>query len=112
MMDSNKNKGGTYGNPTFNYGYTTNSGQPNGGDNLENPVEAEDIALETDKSWNTPLSNWNTKTFLADFNSAHRISWKVNVNRIGNVSSWSGIFGANGNHYLYLDNIKVSIVNE
>lgn len=112
MMDSNKNKGGTYGNPTFNYGYTTNSGQPNGGDNLENPVEAEDIALETDKSWNTPLSNWNTKTFLADFNSAHRISWKVNVNRIGNVSSWTGIFGANGNHYLYLDNIKVSIVNE
>ena len=112
MMDSNKNKGGTYGNPTFNYGYTANSGQPNGGDNLENPVEAEDIALETDKSWNTPLSNWNTKTFLADFNSAHRISWKVNVNRIGNVSSWSGIFGANGNHYLYLDNIKVSIVNE
>lgn len=112
MMDSNKNKGGTYGNPTFNYGYTANSGQPNGGDNLENPVEAEDIALETDKSWNTPLSNWNTKTFLADFNSAHRISWKVNVNRIGNVSSWTGIFGANGNHYLYLDNIKVSIVNE
>ena len=47
-----------------------------------------------------------------DFNSAHRISWKVNVNRIGNVSSWTGIFGANGNHYLYLDNIKVSIVNE
>lgn len=112
MMDSNKNKGGTYGNPTFNYGYTANSGQPNGGDNLENPVEAEDIALETDKSWNTPLSNWNTKTFLADFNSAHRISWKVNVNRIGNVSSRTGIFGANGNHYLYLDNIKVSIVNE
>ena len=26
--------------------------------------------------------------------------------------SWTGIFGANGNHYLYLDNIKVSIVNE
>lgn len=24
----------------------------------------------------------------------------------------TGIFGANGNHYLYLDNIKVSIVNE
>ena len=53
-----------------------------------------------------------TNSFLADFNSAHRISWKVNVNRIGNVSSWTGIFGANGNHYLYLDNIKVSIVNE
>ena len=105
MMDSNKNKGGTYGNPTFNYGYTTNSGQPNGGDNLENPVEAEDIALETDKSWNTPLSNWNTKTFLADFNSAHRISWKVNVNRIGNVSSWTGIFGANGNQSIHRQRI-------
>ena len=34
MMDSNKNKGGTYGSPTFNYGYTTNSGQPNGGDRI------------------------------------------------------------------------------
>lgn len=112
MMDSNKNKGGTYGNPTFNYGYTTNSGLPNGGDNLENPVEPRDIPAETDKSWNTPLSDWNSKTFLADLNSAHRISWKVNVNRVGNVSSWTGIFGANGNHYLYIDNVKVSIVNE
>lgn len=105
MMDKNASSGGTYGNPVLAYGYTTNTGAPNGGSDLENTVES-GIALDTDKSWTSPFA---TKTFyIDDFTDATRLSWKVTVNRVGG-SGWTGIYGANGNHYFYLDNVKVLI---
>lgn len=106
MMDSNKEKGGTYGNPIMSYGYTTNGAALNGGTDIDSVLESE-LLLSNDKTWQSPF---DTKVnYIDDCANGTRISWKVTVNRIGNQSSWTGIFGANGNHYLYIDNIKVQI---
>lgn len=106
MMDSNKDKGGTYGNPVFSYGYTTDNTALNGATDIENVLD-EGINVETDKTWESP---YNTRTdYIENCVNGTRLSWKVTVNRVGSQTSWTGIFGANGNHYLYIDNIRIQI---
>ena len=107
MRDDNKNKGGTYGNPVLAYGYNTaGSVDFNGGDNIATVLES-GIQAETNGLWD---SKYNTKTaYIENCPNNTCLSWQVTVNRIGSESSLTGIFGANGNHYIYLDNIKVQI---
>ena len=107
MRDDNKNKGGTDGNPVLAYGYNTaGSVDFNGGDNIATVLES-GIQAETNGHWD---SKYNTKTaYIENCPNNTCLSWQVTVNRIGSESSLTGIFGANGNHYIYLDNIKVQI---
>ena len=110
MMDANKEKGGTYGNPVLAYGYNTaGSIDFDGGDQIPSILKS-GIHAETTGVWN---SSFHTVTdYIDNCPNNTCLSWRVTVNRVGSESSWTGIFGANGNHYIYLDNIKVQIVSE
>ena len=110
MMDANKEKGGTYGNPVLAYGYNTaGSIDFDGGDQIPSILKS-GIHAETTGVWN---STFHTITdYIDNCPNNTCLSWRVTVNRVGSESSWTGIFGANGNHYIYLDNIKVQIVSE
>lgn len=108
MMDANKEKGGTYGNPVLAYGYNTSGSVDfDGGDGIPNVLKS-GINAETGGVW---TSKYNTVIdYIESCPNNTCLSWRVTVNRIGSESSWTGIFGANGNHYIYLDNVKVQIV--
>ena len=78
----------------------------NGATDIENVLD-EGINVETDKTWESP---YNTRTdYIENCVNGTRLSWKVTVNRVGSQTSLTGIFGANGNHYLYIDNIRIQI---
>lgn len=98
-------KGGTLGNPIFAYGYTSLQSGLNGDTEIENTIK-NNIALNTDDSWDQINK---TETFTIEgCTSETRLSWKVNVDRKGPTGSF--VCGANGDHWLYLDNIEVSIL--
>lgn len=107
MKDANKEKGGTYGNPVLAYGYNTAGSVDFKGDDAIATVLKSGIQAESNGLWN---SKYNTETaYIENCPNNTCLSWQVTVNRIGSETSWTGIFGANGNHYIYLDNIKVQI---
>lgn len=97
-----KGWGGKTGDTIFAYGYTTEQGAFNGNTNLHNTIKS-NIVLSTGGSYtNIP----NTETFtLSNCSNTHRLSWQANTNK-GSATI------QNGNYWLYLDNIKVSIANE
>lgn len=100
-------KGGTLGNPIFAYGYTTLPNGLKGDSDIETTLRS-NIALATGDSWDQIT---NLETFVIDQCVAGtRISWKVNVDRKGPTGSF--VCGANGDHWLYLDDVKVSIANQ
>lgn len=96
-----KGWGGKNGDPIYAYGYTTESGAFNGNTGLHNTVES-NIVLSTEGSY---TNIFNLKTFtLPDCGNTHRLSWQINTNKANALIQ-------NGNYWLYLDNIKVSIAN-
>ena len=97
-----KGWGGKTGDTIFAYGYTTEQGAFNGNTNLHNTIKS-NIVLSTGGSY-TSISKTETFT-LPNCSSAHRLSWQASTNKAGALIQ-------NGNYWLYLDNIKVSIVNE
>lgn len=104
----NDKGGGTLGNPIFAYGYTTNQGALKGDTNIDNVIQS-DIAVSIDKSWDSPLSDFkHMETHIDGCTNNYRLSWKVTINRKGGTGGWN-IYGANGDHWLYLDNVKATI---
>lgn len=84
--------------PVCEVGWTTNSGLINGGANLDNSITS--YTLGTSGSFSS-ISSYKEIT-ISSATSATRISWRASTNR-------GGSFGANDEHYTYLDNIKVQI---
>ncbi len=106
--DKNEYKGSflaaPYGDTIFAYGYTTESGAFNGNTALHHIIR-EGIVLPAGGSFDKMLSEAETFT-LENCDNTYRLSWQANTNRSW---SWSQI-NQNGNYWLYLDNIEVSIL--
>ena len=108
MMDSNKEDGGTYGNPVLAYGYNTaGSVDFKSSDAIATVLES-GIQAETNGLWD---SKYNTKTaYIENCPNNTCLSWRVTVNRVDKTTTGTfTLYGANGNHYIYIDNIKVQI---
>ena len=97
---------GSGGSTTYWAGTTTNAGLLNGSNAIENVVLGE-TTIPRDGPGNNGTwygSTPHTASYEVDgCGSATRLSWRVGVSR---ASSFAG----NGNYWLYIDNIKVSIV--
>ncbi len=99
--------GAKLGNPLMTFGYTTQTGNIAIGDNLTAVIEGQKIAIDGGGK-NNPIygtTPHETTQSIASCSSATRLSWKVSNDQ-------GGSFGANGNYWLYIDNVRVSIVNE
>ena len=102
--DKNEYKGwgGKTGDTIFAYGYTTEQEAFNGNTNLHNTIKS-NIVLSTGGSY-TNIPNSNKEVFtLSNCGNTHRLSWQASTNKANALIQ-------NGNYWLYLDNIKVSIV--
>ncbi len=98
--------GGKSGDPVISFGYTTKQGNINIGDGLEHVlIDSRSIGIDGNDNnsqfyGNTPH---NEQQEIADCTSETRLSWYITNNR-------GSSFAANGNYWLYLDNITVQIV--
>lgn len=97
---------GSGGSTTYWAGTTTNSGLLNGSNEIENVVLGE-TTIPRDGPGNNGTwygSTPHTQSYEVDgCGSTTRLSWRVGVSRGSSI-------GGNGNYWLYIDNIKVSIV--
>ena len=93
--------------PIYDAGYTTNSNAIKGDQNIEHTVlsgVSVQIDGNKDNTKRYDLSNAHSNSFSVPACSNNtRLSWKVSTNR-------GGEFAGNGNYWLYLDNIRVSII--
>lgn len=102
-------EGGT-GTGTFNYGYTTISGGIDGEDDIQNKMlESYEIIPNTEGGNSSSSQNYNSisnpRTFvIPSATNETRASWRVT-----NTMDDDNFFGANGNFWLYLDNIMIQI---
>lgn len=96
------------GDPTFSYGYTTATGAQAYNSAIENVVGSKKVTVSTngDPGYGS-VSTAITPFYIDNATAATRLSWKV-----APTCSVSGSYNYFGNYWFYLDNIKVSIVNE
>lgn len=87
--------------PVYAYGYTSQSGAFKGNESIENQV-AGGIVLSKNNGYGN-IGQTNTYT-ISDCTSSHRLSWQVSNNKSG----WTSYFG---DYFLYLDNVRVTIVH-
>jgi len=89
--------------PVYAYGYTTKTGAFKGNENIEHQVEG-GIVLSKNNGYGS-ISQTNSYT-ISDCTSSYRLSWQVSNNKEGR--NWTSYFG---DYFLYLDNIRVTIVH-
>lgn len=100
------------GNAVYSYGYTEEQGFQAGSVAIPHLIESNVILPQTegtDRNQNQTYDNINYENsfVIPAATSLTRISWSVN-----STMSDAPVFGANGNFWLYIDNVQVSIVNE
>lgn len=93
--------------PIYDAGYTTNSNAIKGDQDIEHTVIS-GISVEIDGAKDNTkrydLSNSHSNSFsVPSCTNNTRLSWKISTNRGGELAG-------NGNYWLYLDNIRVSII--
>jgi len=98
--------GGKSGKPVMSFGYTSTQGQIAAGTDISNMLINEEAIDIDGNDNNTPYygTTPHVKSSLPIPNCTQeiRLSWKVTNNR-------GSAFAANGNYWLYIDNIRVSI---
>lgn len=98
------------GDPTFIYGYTTDTGAQAYNSSIENEAisayKTISVSSNGDPGYGS-VSTYIDPFYIESATSATRLSWKASQN-----CSVSGNYDYYGNYWLYIDNIRVSIVTE